>query len=113
MKLNTQQQLKTLKGDPLKTSESICQFCGRGDTKGEVLILGTILSNIVLAPHKDKNGFRPLRAYELAQKFVNQKVVEIENSDLIQIKELVEKTEGTSALVIAQTLLMLESAKEK
>ena len=105
MKLKTNQTLHTIKGDPLMIPD------GAGGT--EVAILGTILSNIVLAPHKDKNGFRPLKAYELAQKFANQKDVEIDNADLIQLKELVEKNEGTSTIIIAQTLLMLDAVKEK
>lgn len=105
MKLNTKQVFKTLQGEPLKVV----------DEKGkpvEILTLGTVLSNIVLAPHKDKNGFRPLKAYELAQKFVNQKEMDIDNSELIQLKEIVENNESYMALITAQAILMLNSVKE-
>lgn len=105
MKLNVKQTLKTLQGEPLNVV----------DEKGkkiETLTLGTVLSNIILAPHKDKNGFRPLKAYELAQKFVNQKEVDIDTSEMIQLKEIVENNESYMPLITAQAILMLNAIKE-
>jgi len=102
MKLNTRQTYKTLTGKTIEAQDG---------TASKVLTLGMVLSEVVLAPHRDKNGFRPLKSYELAQKFYDREEVELDNSDYIQIKELVEGTENYGTIIIAQTLLMLEEAK--
>ncbi len=72
-------------------------------TEGEPTTVGLILANIVLTPHKQKDGFRPLKAYELAKKFYDQEEVELDNSDFIQLKEIIEINDaGYQPLVIAQ-----------
>ena len=75
--------------------------------------MGAALSEIVLTPHKDKNGFRPLKAYELAKKFTDQKEVDIDSSDLIQLKEVAENSGAYLPIVIAQVILLLDTVKEK
>lgn len=90
--------IKNLKGEPLKSD-------------GDDLTLGMVIANILLAPHKDKKGFRPLKSYELAKKFYNDATVEIDNADLTQIIELVEETDQVTTLVVAQVLEKLDKAK--
>ena len=104
MKIKTTQQLKNLKGKTINVRTE--------DGKEEPLTLGAVLADIVLAPHKTKAGFRPLRAYELAKDFVNKEVVEISGSEFAQIKGLVENDEAHHTMLVAQALEMLNAASE-
>ena len=99
MLIKTKGELTNLKGEILKNN-------------GVSLTIGEVLAEIVLAPHKDKNGFRPLKGLELAKKFIDQEEVEIDKADFIQLKEVVENNESYVPLVIAQVLLLLEDVKE-
>jgi len=74
----------------------------------EPLTLGMVLANIILMPHKDKKGFRPLKAWELGKKFYDQEEVEVDLSDFVQLKELVENNELYHTIITAQALEMLE-----
>ena len=101
-KFDTKQEFVDLKGEVVK----------QNDVNGNKLSLtvGEVLANIILAPHQNKNGFRPLKAYELAQKFMSQPEVEIDESELIQIKEIVEVNEAYVPLITAQVIKMLNHA---
>lgn len=99
MKINCKKELLNLKNEPLPTGD-----------EGN-LTVGRALANIVLAPHETKNGFRPLKSYELAKKFYYKDEVEIDNSDLIQLKEIVENGKVYSTLVVAQLLEALNEEK--
>ena len=102
--INTGQNFKTLKKEIINVV----------DDKGKKtpLTLGQVLADVALTPHKTKNGFRPLRGYELAQKLYSNKEIEIDTSDFIQLKELTEASEGYATIIIAQALQMLEGAKK-
>ena len=95
---------KDLKGQVLKIGD-------------EELTLGKVLSDIVLTPHKEKNGFRPLKSLELAKRFygvdAKNKEVEIDKSDFIQIKELVENNDGYFPIVLAQVIEELNKSESK
>ena len=81
-----------------------------GKGKGqEKVTLGLLLINIILEPHKDKPGFRPLDAYKLAQKLDTQKEVDVTATEFLQIKELVENNEMYLPLVLGQALEMLNN----
>lgn len=94
MAIDTKQQIVDLKGRVIVET-----------TSSEPLTVGFVLANIILSPGKD--GFPPLRAYELAMKFTNQDQVELDGSELSKIKEIVEKTDVAYPLVIAQILQAL------
>lgn len=100
MILHTKTQYKNLKGELIEFGSS-----------NEPLTLGDVLSEIILQPHQDKKGFRPLDAWELAKKFYKQEEVEVNLSDFVQLKELVEESKSFYVMIIAQTLEMLETSR--
>ena len=100
MKLKLNIKITNLKGEFIKADE-----------KTDATV-GLMLSNIVLEPHKDKNGFRPLKAYELAKKFFEKEEVELDKSDVIQIKELVENC-AYQPLIVAQILEAIINAESE
>jgi len=105
MKIHPNQVFINLKGEPINSTNE------RGEKTS--LTLGVVLGEMALTPHKQKNGFRPLKGYELAKKFYDKKIeVEIDNADYIQLKELVENSDMYPTIIIAQTLEMLENSKE-
>ena len=69
------------------------------------------MSEIVLTQRQDKKGFRPLDSWDLAKKFANEKEVEINLSDFVQLKELVEDSTLFYTMIIAQTLEALERSR--
>lgn len=94
MKINTQMKLKDLKGKDLEPEA----------------LLGDALSNILLAA---KEGGKA-KIFALAIKCSNDKVVDVDSSDLALIKTVVEKHEpGYTILVTGQILEILESLKEE
>lgn len=102
MKINLKQTFKTLKGDIIY----------RDDKKTDPLTLGEVLSEIVLSPHRDKKGFRPLKGLELARKFYNDKEIELDQSDFIQLKEIIEESSAYIALVTGQVLEFLINSEK-
>ena len=105
MKIKTSLQIKNLKGQPLTTP--------KGDGKGtENVTLGLFLTNIILEPHKDKPGFRPLEAYKLAQKLDSQKEVDITAAEFVQIRALIENNETYLPIVLGQALELLDNCEK-
>lgn len=104
MKINCGLQFQNLKGEVVNVV----------DEKGgkTPLTLGQVLADVALTPHKVKNGFRPLKGYELAQKFYANKEVDIDRADFIQLKELIENNEAYTTLIIAQAIKLLSEVKE-
>ena len=92
MKLNLKQIFFNLKGEKIKNPD------------GTICTLGDILAMVVLNPNKQKNGFRPLKAWELAKKFTNNKEIELDVSEVVQIKEMLEEDESLHIAVRAQSL---------
>ena len=80
--------------------------------KTENVTLGLLLINIILEPHKDKPGFRPLDAYKLSQRFDSQKEVEVTTAEWTQIRELVENSESYMPLILGQMLEMLDNCEK-
>lgn len=101
MKLNLKQYIYSLKGVPTKAD-------------GEEVTLGAVLANVVIAPTKNKKGFRPMRGWELAKKFHDQKEIDLDNSEVIQIKELLESEDQAQLpFIVAQTLEYIISAEKE
>lgn len=98
MLINLKKEIVNLKGNSIKDGES-------------PLTLGQTLAEIVLAPHKDKDGFRPLKALEMARKLYANETYDIDQSDLIQLKKIVEENQSYIPLVTGQILETLESLK--
>lgn len=99
MKIKLDKTFLNLKGEELK----------RGDNP---IKMGEILAEIILTPAKTKNGFRPLKSFELAKKMDKCEEVELDAADLIQIKELVENFDGygftpQTTMIKAQLLIEL------
>ena len=104
MKINLKKTFLSLAGETMTIFEE-------GKNTKIALTLGAVLANLVLTPHPNKKGFRPLRALELARKFYDKNECEIEQSELIQIKELVENNENLMPLIAGQILEYLNEVK--
>lgn len=101
MKLNLKQKFYNLKNEEVKY-------------ENESLTLGIVLATLVLQPHKQKKGFRPLKAWELAKRFYDNDACEIDKADFVQIKDLLEEQEVFFPFVIAQVEeMLLEAEKDK
>lgn len=112
IKINANKVLEALTGDPIK--ERNCMHCGANNTGHgglqEFYTVGRAIADTLVRPNP-KATMNAMRALELAKKFYNEKEVEIESSDLKEIKEALEKETATSPLVRGQILIYLESAK--
>lgn len=97
--IQTKYVFVNLKGEPI-------------ESEGKDITLGDVLANIILTPHEDKKGFRPLKAWDLAQKLSTQTEVEVDKADFVQIKEIVENTKTYVPLIIGQVMEQLEAVKE-
>ncbi len=96
MKINTQQELKDLAGKPLT------------DETGEKAKLGRVISTMLLGAEEGGK----MKMFVLAQKFYNDKVVELDSSDFSLVKSIVEKSKAfPNALVTGQVALILENLK--
>ncbi len=89
MKINLKQKIVTIRGEVVKVDN-------------EEITVGFVLSTAILQPHKDKKGFRPLRAWELAKKLDSLEEIELDASELAQIKDILEDNENFYPFVIAQ-----------
>jgi len=96
-KINTKQELKNLKDEPLKTED------------GEVLTLGYALATVLSA--KVKN---PYLGYVLAKKLSTNDEVDLKAEEIVFIKEAVKengesKGYGYTSLVAGQIIDILEN----
>lgn len=91
MKINTKQAIKSLKNEDIKTPE------------GTIFTIGTPISNILL---ESKDGGK-MKMFILAQKFFSDEIVDLDESDLILVKNAIEKTEQYNNLVTGQILQFL------
>lgn len=96
--INLKQKLHTLEGKEVTLN-------------GQEACVGTFLAQLVLEPRKVKKGFRPLQAWELAQKLHAQETIELDTSIVIQIEEILEDTEAVLPFVVAQLQEIIIKAK--
>lgn len=92
MKINTQNKIKAL------------------DNKELDLTIGQAIANILLA---SETGGK-MKLFILAQKFFQDKFVDIDKADLDLVKNSIENSKGIyTALVTGQLLVMLDEIKEE
>jgi len=105
LKINIKKEFKNLDGEKIA-------FNLPGEKKRKFLTVGQALAEILLSNRNTVDGFRPLRKYELAKKFygidAKKDVVEIDKSELLQIKQLVESNNSFLLIVTAQLLEIIE-----
>lgn len=94
MKIKTNTVLKELNGKEIKSLD--------GD-----FTLGEALSNILVS---SKTGGK-MKLYVLATKLYKSKEVEVDESDISLIKEMIKASEIYSALILGQCELLLENIK--
>lgn len=96
MQINTKIELKDLLGKPLEASKDV------------ILTLGLALSNILISAEEGGK----MKLFILAKKFFEEKAVDLDNSDLALVKNIVGKTKIYNALVAGQVELILEDLKD-
>lgn len=98
MKIETQQPLYTLSGEPLLYDDS-----------KEPITLGKVLSQIILAPRKAETTQDKLKLYVLAKRLMKDDAVEIDVADKELIKKLCETDQAFTTLVLGQILEILSA----
>lgn len=98
--INLKQKLKTLEGEEVTLN-------------GKEACVGIFLAQLVLEPRQTKKGFRPLQAWELAQKLYKQDKIDLDTSAVIQLEEILEETQGVLPFVVAQLQEIFIKAKSK
>ena len=102
--IKTKLQFRNLKGEVINVNNDA--------KKKDPLTLGYVLAEIVLSPHKTKNGYHPLKAWELAQALYNKEEVEVSAADYFQLKALVEENESFVPMITAQAIEELNKVKD-
>lgn len=112
--INRKQTFKNLNGITITVKGDEEDDSKKPEEK-EPLVLGQVLADILINSRLQKNGFRPLKGYDIAKRFYGENAkkdeVEIELAELIQLKELVESNPFYNTVVTAQALEMLNNAK--
>lgn len=104
MKINTKQTFKSLRGQDVSVADN-------AKSSKDLLTLGMVLAEAALtSPHQHKKGFHPTKAYDLAKRFYAYDVLELEDPDFSQLKELLEANQIYPSIIIAQALEMLEES---
>ena len=99
-KIKTNQSIKNLKDEVIKL----------GEGEKESLTLGMVLAEVILLPHNRKDGYRPLDALKLAQKFYKEEEVEVSASEFLQLKAIIEEA-NIVPLIKGRVLEHLEEIK--
>ena len=97
MKIDTKKILVNLKGENLKND------------KDEPVTVGDAIGNIIIT--SDIGG--KMKMYVLAKKFVSEKEVDVDDADLLMIKDSIEKSKVYNALVCGQILQLIEASKKE
>lgn len=117
MKLHCETVINRLDGQPFMTDQEVMQLNGRpltlnGQpqlTAGRPLTVGDALATIFTT--KKLLRFSPLKAYALAQRFYKAELIEIDDSDYSNLREVIENNDQFTPLVLAQILQTLMDAK--
>jgi len=97
MKIKTQTTIKTLKGEDIKDGED------------KFFTIGKAMSEIIIS---SKIGGK-MKCFSLAQKFYNDKEVDLDQADMVLVKNLVESTDMYNNLVTGQLLVILSEDTKK
>lgn len=96
MKINTKEAIRDIKGKTVLLPNK------------EEFTFGEALANILL----DSKSGGKMKMYSLAQRLYNDKIVEVDLSDISLIKEAVEGSQNYNNLVLGQVLVYLNGLKE-
>ena len=83
MKINLERKILNLKGQEIKIVED-------GKTTKETIKAGEVLAQLVLSPLANRKGFRALPGLRLARTFWKGGQIDLEESMVKQLKDLVE-----------------------
>ena len=81
------------------------------DQHEKQLCLGKALAEILLSAKASK--FDKMKTFNLSQNFYNEKSTDVDASDLVTIKEIIEKDERYNALIDGQILNIFNNLKEE
>ena len=99
-KISVNATINNLNGSPISTSMD-------KEGKSEVLTVGKAVASTLSAyKGKDKD---PLKLWELAKRFYAEEIIEIDDSDLETVKDVVKKSD-LLPLVVGQILAAFNSA---
>lgn len=119
MKIKTGTGIKRLNGKPMMTEqETMTDINGQPViiggmpqlTGGRDLTAGDVISTILTT--KKVEQFNALKAFALAQRFYSAEVTDLDDSDYSGLRDLVERNDQFTPLVLAQVLRVLIEAKE-
>ena len=101
MKIYLKKKLVDLDGKEVQKSKD--------DSSGATI--GTLLSTLLVAP--GKRQFDTLKAFEMALKCYNDTELEVDQSDLVKLKAMINENQDMSGLLLGQVLAYLEGLKEE
>jgi len=115
MKLNIKQAFKSVTGEVIKIKANEEGKDVKPEDR-ETLTLGILIFQVLNNhPYVNKRGFRPLKSYEIIKKCYGTEAktdeIELEQGEIIQIREMVEENPYYNAVVTAQAIEMLDNAK--
>lgn len=98
MKIILTQELKHLNGESIKD----------GENNGNVLTLGKALAYILQYAEKETNPLGSLKSFILMQKLYTEQEMEIDDSDLRNLKAILETDKKFSPVISGQLLSLLD-----
>ena len=113
MKLHCEIVIKRLDGQPVMVDQQVIQHEGKPVTinnipqlgAGHPLTVGEALATMLTTKHQTQ--FSLMKSYALAQRFYKSEVTDLDDSDHSSLREVVEKNEQFTPLVLAQVLQVL------
>jgi hypothetical protein len=119
MKIKSGTVIKRLNGKPMMTEqETMTDMNGQPViiggmaqlTGGRDLTIGDVISTILTT--KKVEQFNALKAFALAQRFYSSELTDLDDSDYSGLRDMVERNDQFTPLVLAQVLRVLIDAKE-
>ena len=117
MKLHCEIVIKRLDGQPVMVDQQVIQHEGKPVTinnipqlgAGHPLTVGEALATMLTTKHQTQ--FSLMKSYALAQRFYKSEVTDLDDSDHSSLREVVEKNDQFTPLVLAQVLQVLMDCK--
>lgn len=91
--LNTKTVLLGLDGKPIPAD------------KGEQIILGNVISNVLSGPNLEN----PARAYQLAKQIATNDEVTLKAEDIVYLKKVIQNATYLAAIISGQVLELLDN----
>jgi len=108
MKIDVTQQLRSIEGEPLTTSETTCPQCGQA-TEANPVTVRQVATGALMAQRRgeeETSGEEKVRYYALAVKIHDEDAPDLRAEDVALVKELVGKSYGP--LVVGQVWALLD-----